>query len=367
MGEASDAKRRRELARVLKGILRAKVVLPPQARPKKRAKPARRRRQRPVTAAASDPDGTIPVLDDDELERPIELPDPGAVPAVDGYELTDEIGRGGQGVVYRGTDRRTGRAVAVKVLPGGHFADPRARSRFNREVRILARLKCPNVVATVGHGRTADGSLFLVMPLVDGPPLDDYAAGLRGDDSAIARLFAAVADGVEFVHLAGVVHRDLKPANVRVTRRGVPVVLDFGLAGTSVAADKSRSLTRAGQLIGSLPWLAPEQTRGQPELVGPWSDVYAVGLMLCRAVADGGAPPYPVDGSFTDVVNRIRRARRRVAGRRAGDPMARVVLWCLAKRVADRYPTAAALADDLRRVAAGGDPLGPGPAAVAGT
>ena len=301
-------------------------------------------------------EGPLPVLTDEELDAPIELLVPGAPPSIEGYDLAEEVGRGGQGVVYRGTERTGGRAVAVKVLPGGHFSDARARSRFARETRILYRLRCPGVVTATGHGRTADGSLYLVMPYVDGVPLDGHAARAAGGDAAVALLFAEVADVVQAVHAAGVVHRDLKPSNVRVDRDGRPHVLDFGLAGSTATGDASRSLTGSHQILGSLPWASPEQARGDADAVDTRSDVYAMGLMLAHAI--GGGPPYPVDGPPHAVVDRILHARPRVPGRPDGDPLAAAALRCLAKRPADRYPTAASLAADLRRVAAGGRPAG---------
>ncbi len=290
--------------------------------------------------------GPVDALPDHELDRDIELPD--LLPVLDGYDLVGEVGRGGQGVVYRGTERATGRDVAVKILPGGHFPDARARSRFAREIRILSRLAKPNVVSILDHGTARDGSSFLVMPFIEGVPLLQFAAGLGRDDPSIAVLFGRVAEAVDAVHRAGVVHRDLKPDNVRVDADAVPHLLDFGLADSP--ADKSRALTRSGQVIGTLSWLSPEQAEGRRRAVGPRSDVYALGLMLCRAIADGGAPPYAVDAEFDRAVVQIRESPPVVAGRETSDPLARIALRCLAKRPAGRYRSAAALAADLRRL-----------------
>ena len=302
------------------------------------------------------PDEPIVPLSDEELEAPIEFRDAGTAPAVDGYDLGVEAGRGGQGVVYRATERATGRDVAIKVLPGGYFAHPEQRSRFVREARILARLRCPGVVRTLHHGRTSDGSLYLVLPFVDGPPLDQYAAGLAGGDAAVAELFALVADAAAAVHAAGVVHRDLKPSNVRVGSDGRPQLLDFGLAGSGVAGDASRGLTSDGRVLGTLEWSSPEQASGDVAAVDARSDVYAIGVMLCEAIAVGHAPPYPVRGTPREVTDHILATRPAVAGRSPANPLAAVALRCLTKRPADRYQTAADLAGDLRRVATGGTP-----------
>ena len=290
-------------------------------------------------------------LSDDELDAPLDLFDGGTLPDVAGYDLVRELGRGGQAVVYLATELGTGREVAIKVLPEVHLVDPSAAARFAREAWALAGLDHPGVVVAAPGGRTAGGSPYLVQRYVRGVPLDEFAAGLA-DDAAVALLFARLADAVSAVHDAGVVHRDLKPANVLVDRAGQPHVLDFGLAGlTSAVRDAATGLTRAGQVVGSIPWASPEQVgRGRPD---ERSDVYAIGLLLCVSIADGHAPPYATRGWPHEIVERILNASPAVAGRAEGDPLAAVALRCLAKRPGDRYASVAALACDLRAVAAG--------------
>ena len=247
--DAAQLRRQREqLADAVKRVLRNKVALSPVT-PQVPPPPAR-----PFAS------GPLPTLTDDDLESEIRLLGDGQMPTVVGYELTGVIGQGGQGIVYRGTQAATGRDVAVKVLPGGHFADGRARSRFAREIRILARVAGPNVVPILDHGRTTDGSSFLVMPYIDGQPLGAFAASLRGNDRAIASLFARVADAIDAVHRAGVTHRDLKPDNVRVDRDATPHLgLRLRLRADWRAGPVADCSPAPGQVLGSLPWLSPEQ------------------------------------------------------------------------------------------------------------
>ena len=339
--DAAQLRRQREqLADAVKEILRRKIALAADARPA--VVPTR------AAPSASFLD-SLPMLTEAELEDDIRLLGAGETPEVRGYALTGVIGQGGQGIVYRGTQWATGRDIAMKVLPGGHFADGRARSRFAREIRILSRVAGPSVVPILDHGRTAEGSSFLVMPFIDGLALNTFAATLSGNDRAIASLFARVADALDAVHRTGVVHRDLKPDNVRVDRDAVPHLLDFGYADSPL--DKSRALTRSGQVIGTLAWLSPEQAEGKRRVVGPRSDVYALGLMLCKAIAVGGEMPYPVDGPYDEVMFNICRAVPRVPGRNPRDPIAAITLQCLAKRPAGRFKSAAAMAARLRVLA----------------
>jgi tRNA A-37 threonylcarbamoyl transferase component Bud32 len=322
------------------------------------------------------------VLSDDELDAPLADPVggddriPTATPELDGYEILGELPHGGQALVYLARQTSTGRRVAVKVLTDGRFASARARRRFDREADVLAALDHPHLVSVVDAGQTADGSPFLVMPYVDGLPLDEHlaappaAGGLGGADARpVLALFERLARAVHAAHAAGVIHRDLKPSNIRVDRNGEPRVLDFGLARLSdppegpaadVRGGASATLTMAHHILGSPAWMSPEQAAGAADAVDGRADVYALGVTLYHALA--GRPPYPDAGPPHAVLAHvlgttpIAPSRSPLARRGVTRRLDAVVLKCLAKHPDDRYPTAAALADDLARCRAGQRP-----------
>ena len=148
---------------------------------------------------------------------------------IHGYRIDKELHRGGQGVVYRAIQESTGKRVAIKVILGGRFAGPQQISRFDREVRILAQLKHPQVV-TIHDSGVADGTVYYVMDYIDGSRLDDYFRETKPSIATGLQLMAEICDAVHAAHLNGVIHRDLKPGNVLVDHQGRPHVLDFGLA-----------------------------------------------------------------------------------------------------------------------------------------
>src|SRR4051794_22737189 len=183
------------------------------------------------------------------------------------YRITRKLGEGGMGAVYRATDTKLAREVAIKVLPDTFAADPDRLARFSREAQVLASLNHPNIAAIYGVEDRA-----LILELVEGPTLADRIA--RGPiplDEALP-LLAQLADALEYAHEKGVVHRDLKPANLKITPDGRLKVLDFGLAKALDAdpapADPKSSptltmrATMAGAIMGTAAYMAPEQARG---------------------------------------------------------------------------------------------------------
>ncbi|HVJ81572.1 MAG TPA: protein kinase [Planctomycetia bacterium] len=271
--------------------------------------------------------------------------------AIPGYEIEREIGRGAQGVVYRATEAKTGRRVAIKVMRSVALGDAR---RFEHEIRVLARLKHPDIAAVRERGET-DGTPYFVMDYAPGTRLDDYAANIKRSSRKLAATFAALCRAVDAAHSRGVIHRDLKPGNVLVDGSGTPRVLDFGLAkSTGEEAPSGAPSTAAGMFIGSLPWTSPEQAAGDVDSVDVRSDVYSLGVMLyvaltgefpCRAAGDPKAVAAAIASQPPTPPRKLRRD--------LGGDLETIVLKALAKERERRYQTAGDLGRDLERWLAG--------------
>ena len=201
------------------------------------------------------------------------------------YRIEGPLGAGGMGEVYRATDTRLDRTVAVKVLPGHVASDSNLRQRFEREARTVAALNHPHICTLYDIGREGETD-FLVMEYLDGETLETRLARGALPPTELLRIGREIAEGVEAAHRAGLVHRDLKPANVMLTRAGTKV-LDFGVAkdlkapswpGADDAATEAPGLTRAGVLVGTLPYMAPEQLEGKQTDVR--TDIWALGCLL---------------------------------------------------------------------------------------
>jgi WD40 repeat protein len=272
-----------------------------------------------------------------------------AWPAVPGYEILGELGRGGMGVVYRARQKGLNRDVALKVILAGAHAGEAERARFRAEAEAVARLQHPNIVQVHEVGEH-NGVPFFSLEYVEGGSLADRLDGTPWPAPRAAALVEALARAVHAAHARGVVHRDLKPANVLLTADGVPKVTDFGLA-KRLDADKGQ--TQSGAVVGTPSYMAPEQAAGRTREVGPAADVYALGAILYECLV--GRPPFRA-ATPLDTILQVATADP-VPPRRLQPGVPRdldtVCLKCLHKDPARRYASALDLADDLRRFRAG--------------
>jgi serine/threonine-protein kinase len=259
------------------------------------------------------------------------------------YRITAKLGEGGMGEVYRATDIRLGREVAIKVLPAEMAASQERLERFQREAQALAALDHPNIVhvysvesaewAGTGAGSEASPMRvhFMTMQLIDGEPLDSLVREGGFGIGRIIEIGTAIAEALAAAHEKGIVHRDLKPANVMVTGQGRVKVLDFGLA--KIAAPESDTplgtemptalVTREGIVMGTVPYMPPEQVTGRA--LDSRTDIFSLGVLLYEMVA--GQRPF-AGRSSTELASAILRDRPEpLAGRRSDLPpgLARVI------------------------------------------
>jgi serine/threonine-protein kinase len=226
----------------------------------------------------------------------------GAALVLGNYVVLEKLGQGGMGIVYKARHRVMDRIVAIKVLPSALAKDEQAVRRFQREVRAAAQLAHPNVV-TAFDADTAQGSLYLVMEFVDGQDLATLVRqrGRLNVAETVDYLLQA-AKGLEYAHAMGVVHRDIKPGNLLLSRDGVVKILDLGLARCSLVpaggVPVDDELTRSGQMLGTVDYMAPEQSYDTRE-ADQRSDIYSLGCTLYRLLT--GQPPYVADS----VVKRV--------------------------------------------------------------
>jgi serine/threonine protein kinase len=293
--------------------------------------------------------------------------------AVPGFDLLEELGRGGMGVVYKARQHGLNRVVALKMLVATARSDESGRLRFFTEAEAVAAIQHPNVVQVYEFG-DADGRPYMAMEFVDGGSLARLLAERKTlPVAAAARLVEQTARGVQAAHDAGIVHRDIKPANVLLAgmpdghapaseagaasdansgsraQEFQPKVGDFGIAKRGGAAD----LTQTGVAMGTPAYMSPEQARGRTKFVGPGADVYALGVILYECLT--GQLPFAA-GDTIELLHKVAfhdpPPLRAFAPGVAAD-LELICLKCLQKSPHERYPTAAALADDLARFLVG--------------
>lgn len=277
----------------------------------------------------------------------------GALPPIaEGYEVLEEIFRGGQGIVYKAYQRATNRTVALKVLLEGALATSRQRRRFDREIELVANLNHPDIVVVHDSGVTADGRHYFSMEYVEGRPLTEYADAHELGTRDRLRLMIEICQAVQHAHQKGVIHRDLKPANILVTEDGQPKILDFGVARLTDSDIQATTIrTDVGQLVGTVPYMSPEQVAGDPSQIDVRSDVYALGVIAYELLA--GRLPHDFENKMVYEAARMIReddptplsAVNRVF---RGDVQT-IITKALEKETARRYESAAALAADIQR------------------
>jgi tetratricopeptide (TPR) repeat protein len=310
--------------------------------------------------------------------RLLQEPAAGAAPPrppsdLEGYEILREVGRGGMGVVYEARHLRLNRVVALKMVLAGRHARPEDLLRFLAEAEAVARLQHPNIVQVFETGHH-NGLPYFTLEFVAGGSLSARLNGTPLRPSDAAPLLETLARAVHHAHQKGVIHRDLKPANVLLAAGGVasagqdgsakpqavPKITDFGLAKR---VEGGASLTRAGAILGTPGYMAPEQARGGTREVGPHTDTWALGAILYECLT--GRPPFqgpaPADTLLQVIHDEPVPPRRLQPG--VPRDLETICLKCLQKEPARRYATAEALADDLQRFQAGepirARPVGP--------
>lgn len=304
----------------------------------------------------STPDGTISnttILGGDSPDGTLKQTNElkiGYVPlrAPPGYELFEELGRGGNGVVYKARDTNLGRLAAVKMILGGQYTDTVSQARFLIEAEVIGMLQHPNVVQVYGFGQH-DGQPYFALEYVDGGNLaEKIAKGVKFTADAAAKFVLMLAEAMAAAHAKGIVHRDLKPANILLTSDGIPKITDFGLAKHGNA-----DFTASGAIMGTPAYMSPEQAAGRTREIGTSSDVYSLGVILYELLT--GKPPFRAETSLQTMKLVIERDPDRIRNTVTQTPrdLETICMHCLKKEPSQRYATAAALADDLRAYLSG--------------
>jgi tetratricopeptide (TPR) repeat protein len=264
-----------------------------------------------------------------------------------GYEILEELGRGGMGIVYRARQVALKRLVALKVVLAGAHAGPKERASFRTEAEAVARLQHPHIVQIHDIGEH-EGLPYFSLEYIDGPNLEQKAGGQPMPYRQATEIVETIAQAVHYAHQQGIIHRDLKPSNILLSGE-IPKITDFGVAKL---LDAESGHTPSGDFVGTPHYMAPEQALGQSKGAGPAADVYSLGAILYHLLA--GRPPFK-GGTVYEVLEQVRWQEPDPPSR-AHPHLPRdldtVCLKCLEKDPHRRYASAHELAEDLRRLLA---------------
>jgi len=283
------------------------------------------------------------LADDSTIPQQTNFTETKPPPTLGDFELRDEIGRGGMGVVYRARQRSLDREVALKLILHGSQASVSDQARFQAEVAAVAQLDHPHIVPIYEVGADA-GWQYFGMKLIEGETLAQRIAVGPLPERDAAQLVHRIALAIAYAHERGVVHRDLKPANILLDVTDAPHVSDFGLAKRTNA---NASLTQSGAILGTPSYMAPEQASGDRGDVGPLCDVYSLGAILYALLT--GRPPFQGASPVDTLLMLLEQdpLPPRLLNRRVSRDLEMIVLRCLQKPPELRYVSAKELADDL--------------------